>query len=49
MSQEEEYCMSEKEYIKFYELLEKLANDNDMANMTIINKANELKELIDEL
>lgn len=41
--------MNEQEQLEFYRLLEILANDNDMANMTIINKAVELKQLIDEL
>jgi hypothetical protein len=45
---EEEY-MTEEENIQFYELLQKLANDDDMANMTVINKANELLELINDL
>ena len=41
--------MNEQEQLAFYRLLEILANDDDMANMTIINKAVELKQLIDEL
>lgn len=41
--------MNEQEQLEFYKLLEKLANDDDMANMTIINKANELLELINNL
>lgn len=41
--------MTEQEQLEFYRLLEILANDDDMANMTIINKAVELKQLIDEL
>jgi len=41
--------MNEQEQLEFYRLLEILANDDDMANMTIINKAVELKQLIDEL
>ena len=41
--------MTEQEYLEFYKLLEKLADDDDMANMTIINKANELLELINDL
>ena len=41
--------MSEKDNIKFYNLLVKLANTDDMANMHIINKANELLTLINEL
>jgi ABC-type Na+ transport system ATPase subunit NatA len=45
---EEDY-MTEEENIMFYELLEKLVKSDDMANMNIINKAIELKELIDEL
>ena len=42
-------AMSEQEDLQFYELPQKLANSDDMANMTIINKANELLELIEEL
>jgi ABC-type Na+ transport system ATPase subunit NatA len=45
---EEEY-MTEEENIQFYELLEKLTNSDDMAIMNIIQKAIELKQLIDEL
>lgn len=41
--------MTEQEQLQFYKLLEKLANDDDMANMTVINKANELLELINDL
>lgn len=41
--------MNEQENIQFYELLEKLANSDDMAIMNIIQKANELLELINEL
>lgn len=41
--------MTQEENITFYDLLVKLANDTDMANMTVINKANELLELINEL
>lgn len=41
--------MTEKENLQFYELLQKLANYDDMAMMSIIHKANELLELIDEL
>lgn len=41
--------MTQEENIQFYDLLVKLANENDMANMTVINKANELLELINEL
>ena len=41
--------MTQKENIRFYELLQKLAASDDMANMSIINKANELLELINEL
>ena len=41
--------MNQKENIQFYDLLVKLANEDDMANMTIINKANELLTLINEL
>lgn len=41
--------MTQEENIQFYELLKKLTNSDDMANMTIINKANELLELIEEL
>lgn len=41
--------MSQKDNIKFYNLLVKLASTDDMANMHIINKANELLTLINEL
>lgn len=41
--------MTEKEQLRFYKLLQKLANDNDMANMTIINKAKELLDAIEEM
>jgi hypothetical protein len=41
--------MNQKENIKFYNLLVKLANEDDMAEMNIINKANELLTLINEL
>jgi len=41
--------MTEQEQLKFYELLEKLANENDMANMTVINKAQELLNAINDL
>jgi len=41
--------MTQKENIRFYDLLVKLANTDDMANMHIINKANELLNLINEL
>ena len=41
--------MSEKEDLQFYELLKKLVASDDMANMTIINKASELLDLIEEL
>jgi len=41
--------MNQKDNIQFYKLLEKLASDDDMANMDVINKANELLELINEL
>jgi hypothetical protein len=41
--------MTQQENIQFYRLLEKLAESDDMANMHIINKANELLELINEL
>lgn len=41
--------MTEQENIQFYKLLEKLADSDDMAIMHISNKANELKQLIDEL
>lgn len=41
--------MTQEENIMFYDLLVKLANENDMANMTVINKANELLELINDL
>jgi hypothetical protein len=41
--------MNQKENIKFYDLLVKLANTDDMAEMKIINKANELLNLINEL
>lgn len=41
--------MTEKDYTTFIKLLEKLVDEDDMANMHIINKANELLELINEL
>ena len=41
--------MNQKENIQFYDLLVKLANEDDMANMHIINKASELLQLINEL
>lgn len=41
--------MTQEENIQFYELLKKLAELDDMANMAITNKANELLELINEL
>jgi hypothetical protein len=41
--------MNQKENIQFYDLLVKLANTDDMANMKIINTANELLQLINEL
>ncbi len=41
--------MTQRENIRFYDLLVKLANEDDMANMHIINKANELLTLINEL
>lgn len=48
--QDEEYNgLNEQEQAQFYELLEKLANSDDMAYMAITNKANELLELINEL
>ena len=46
---EDDNIMTEQENIQFYKLLEKLAGDNDMANMTVINKANELLEAINDL
>lgn len=45
----DEVYMTREENIEFYRLLQIIANSNDMANMTVINKANELLELIDEL
>jgi len=41
--------MTQRENIRFYDLLVKLADTDDMANMHIINKANELLNLINEL
>jgi len=41
--------MTQKENIRFYDLLVKLADTDDMANMNIINKANELLQLINEV
>ena len=41
--------MTELENIQFYKLLKELAESDDMAIMNISNKANELKQLIDEL
>lgn len=41
--------MTEEENIQFYKLLEKLANSDDMAIMNIIQKANDLLELINEM
>jgi len=41
--------MTQRENIRFYDLLVKLADTDDMANMHIINKANELLQLINEL
>ena len=42
--------MTQRENIRFYNLLVKLANEDDnMAEMHIINKANELLTLINEL
>lgn len=41
--------MTQKDNIQFYKLLEKLASTDDMANMQVINKANELLTLINEL
>ena len=41
--------MTQRENIQFYNLLVKLADTEDMANMAVINKANELLELINEL
>ena len=41
--------MTQKENIRFYDLLVKLASTDDMANMHIINKANELLTLINDL
>lgn len=49
MQDEEENVLSEQEQAQFYELLEKLANSDDMAYMSVINKAGELLELINEL
>ncbi len=46
---EEENGLNEQEQVQFYELLQKLANSDDMAYMTVINKANELLELINGL
>ena len=45
----EENELSEEEQLQFYALLQKLANSNDMANMTVINKASELLAVIDEM
>ena len=41
--------MTEQEQLEFYRLLEKFVQNDDMAVMNIINKAVELKQLIDEL
>jgi len=41
--------MTEQEQLDFYRLLEKFVKNDDMAVMNIINKAVELKQLIDEL
>ena len=41
--------MTEQEQLEFYMLLEKFIQNDDMAVMNIINKAIELKQLIDEL
>ena len=41
--------MTEQEQLQFYKLLEKLAADDDMANMTVINKAQELLDAINDL
>jgi hypothetical protein len=41
--------MTEQEQLDFYRLLEKFVENDDMAVMNIINKAVELKQLIDEL
>lgn len=41
--------MTQRENIQFYKLLQKVAASDDMANMTVINKASELLALIDEL
>ncbi len=41
--------MNEQEQLEFYRLLEKFVEQDDMAVMNIINKAVELKQLIDEL
>ena len=41
--------MTQKQNIQFYDLLQMLADSDDMANMAIINKANELLQLINEL
>lgn len=49
MSEEEYNGLNEQEQAQFYELLEKLANSDDMAYMSVINKAGELLELINEL
>jgi len=49
MNNKEDIKMSQKENIRFYDLLVKLANTDDMANMQVINKANELLNLINEL
>lgn len=49
MSEDEENGLNEQEQVQFYELLEKLANSDDMAYMSVINKAGELLELINEL
>ena len=41
--------MTEQEQLEFCMLLEKFIQNDDMAVMNIINKAIELKQLIDEL
>lgn len=40
--------MTYQEDLLLYYLLKKLVASDDMANMTIINKANELLDLIEE-
>lgn len=41
--------MTEEEQLQFYELLKKFVENDDMAVMNVINKGQELLDLIEEL